>query len=100
MATGQIGAEPAVHVWDALSRETLSVIQGFHVKGVCAVSFSCSGKLLVSVGIDDAHSVAVWKWVEGAKHGILLNIETGSVGYVHPVDSVTSIQLLLTLHRA
>lgn len=52
-------------MWDALSKETLSVIQGFHTKGVCAVNFSCNGKLLVTVGIDAAHSIAVWKWAEG-----------------------------------
>ena len=54
-----------MHVWDALSKETLSVIQGFHTKGVCAAHFSCNGKLLVTVGIDAAHSIAVWKWAEG-----------------------------------
>lgn len=54
-----------MRVWDALSKETLSVIQGFHTKGVCAVHFSCNGKLLVTVGIDAAHSIAVWKWAEG-----------------------------------
>lgn len=67
VATGQIGAEPCVHVWDAMSKETLSVIQGFHTKGVCAVGFSCNGKLLVTVGIDAGHSIAVWKWAEGSK---------------------------------
>ena len=41
------------------------MIQGFHTKGVCAVNFSCNGKLLVTVGIDAAHSIAVWKWAEG-----------------------------------
>ena len=65
VATGQIGTEPCVHVWDAVSKDTSSVIQGFHTKGVCAVNFSCNGKLLVTVGIDAAHSIAVWKWVEG-----------------------------------
>ncbi|PFX18604.1 Echinoderm microtubule-associated protein-like 6 [Stylophora pistillata] len=67
VATGQIGTEPCVHVWDAMSKETLSVIHGFHTKGVCAVNFSCNGKLLVTVGIDAAHSIAVWKWAEGHK---------------------------------
>ena len=51
-----------------MSKETLSVIQGFHTKGVCAVDFSCNGKLLVTVGIDAAHSIAVWKWAEGGLH--------------------------------
>ncbi|XP_064621338.1 echinoderm microtubule-associated protein-like 6 [Lineus longissimus] len=67
IATGQIGKTPAVNIWDATSKQTLSIVQGFHTKGVCAVNFSCSGKLLLTVGIDDDNSVAVWRWQEGAK---------------------------------
>ena len=62
---GQIGASPSIHVWDASTMKTLSVLRGFHVKGVCSLNFSVSGKLLLSVGLDDQHSVAVWRWQEG-----------------------------------
>ncbi len=65
VATGQIGAQPEVNIWDASSKQTLSVIKGFHTRGVCAVNFSCSGKLLLTVGLDDEHSIAVWRWQEG-----------------------------------
>ncbi|XP_077993248.1 echinoderm microtubule-associated protein-like 6 [Glandiceps talaboti] len=67
IATGQIGAAPAVNVWDASTKQTLSIIKGFHTKGVCAVHFSATGKLLLTVGIDDDHSVAVWRWQDGTK---------------------------------
>ena len=40
-------------------------MQGFHTKGVCSVNFSSSGRYLVSVGIDDQHSIAVHKWADG-----------------------------------
>ncbi len=40
-------------------------IQGLHTRGVCAVNFSCTGKLLLTVGLDDEHTVAVWRWQEG-----------------------------------
>lgn len=40
-------------------------VQGFHKKGVCSVDFSCSGKLLLTVDIDNQHCVAVWRWQEG-----------------------------------
>ncbi len=33
--------------------------------GVCSLSFSTSGKLLLSVGVDAPHTVAVWRWEEG-----------------------------------
>ena len=40
VATGQIGRDPAVHVWDTTSLETLSILKGEHSRGVCAVNFS------------------------------------------------------------
>ncbi|XP_074647902.1 echinoderm microtubule-associated protein-like 6 [Tubulanus polymorphus] len=67
VASGQIGADPAVFLWDASTRQTLSIIQGFHKKGVCSVDFSCTGKLLLTVGIDENHSIAVWRWQDGSK---------------------------------
>eukprot|EP00111_Clytia_hemisphaerica_P009365 TCONS_00027488-protein len=65
VATGQIGTNPTIHVWQTTNKQTLSIIQGFHKKGVCSVNFSSSGRYLVSVGIDDEHSIAVYKWADG-----------------------------------
>eukprot|EP00794_Sanderia_malayensis_P020047 gene20047-22014_t len=67
VATGQIGNIPTVHVWNGSTMETLSIIEGFHAKGVCAVNFSSSGRYLVTAGLDDDHSLAVWRWAEGGK---------------------------------
>lgn len=33
--------------------------------GVCSVDFSCNGKLLLAVGLDERHSITVWRWAEG-----------------------------------
>lgn len=33
--------------------------------GVCSLSFSTSGKLLLSVGVDAPYTIAVWRWEEG-----------------------------------
>ena len=65
VATGQIGAQAEVHVWDVATKKTLSVMKGLHSYGVCAVDFSCSGKFLLSVGLEEDHCVAVWRWQEG-----------------------------------
>lgn len=65
IATGQIGNVPCVHVWDAATKETLSILQGGHSKGVCSVTFSCTGKNLVTVGLEDEHNLIVWRWQDG-----------------------------------
>ncbi|XP_055878559.1 echinoderm microtubule-associated protein-like 6 isoform X2 [Biomphalaria glabrata] len=67
IATGQIGTKPTIHIWDSVTKETLSIIQGGHSKGVCSLDFSCTGKNLVSVGLEDEHNIIVWRWQDGAK---------------------------------
>uniref|UniRef100_A0A8C7YJ93 EMAP like 5 n=1 Tax=Oryzias sinensis TaxID=183150 RepID=A0A8C7YJ93_9TELE len=71
VATGQVvffcSTSPAIHVWDAMTKQTLSVLRCFHSSGVCSVSFSATGKLLLSVGLDPEHTITIWKWQEGAK---------------------------------
>lgn len=71
VATGQIGQTPAVNIWNAATKETLSIIRGFHTKGVCSVNFSGSGRYLLTVGIDNNHSLAVWRWQEGKSFPII-----------------------------
>ncbi|KAM3930547.1 echinoderm microtubule-associated protein-like 6 isoform 4-T4 [Leptodactylus fuscus] len=74
VATGQIGeiaeysgATPSIHIWDAMSKQTLSILRCFHAKGVGYINFSATGKLLLSVGVDPEHTITVWRWQEGAK---------------------------------
>nr|XP_015205768.1 PREDICTED: echinoderm microtubule-associated protein-like 5 isoform X3 [Lepisosteus oculatus] len=74
VATGQVGdsadmsaTSPSIHVWDAMNKQTLSVLRCFHTRGVCSVSFSATGKLLLSAGLDPEHTVTIWKWQEGAR---------------------------------
>ncbi|KAG7218511.1 hypothetical protein INR49_020333 [Caranx melampygus] len=78
IATGQIGTEsgqrskvigstPSVHVWDAMSKQTLSILRCPHTKGVSYVNFSATGKLLLSVGVEPEHTITVWRWQEGSR---------------------------------
>ncbi|XP_040207585.1 echinoderm microtubule-associated protein-like 6 isoform X1 [Rana temporaria] len=74
VATGQIGeiaehsgATPSIHIWDAMNKQTLSILRCFHAKGVGFINFSATGKLLLSVGVDPEHTITVWRWHEGAK---------------------------------
>ncbi|XP_055018852.1 echinoderm microtubule-associated protein-like 6 [Boleophthalmus pectinirostris] len=66
-ATGQVGRDPAIHVWDIQTLKCLSLLKGHHQRGVCALDFSAEGKSLVSVGLDDGHSVVIWDWKRGEK---------------------------------
>lgn len=67
IATGQVGRDPATHVWDPSSLETLSILKGAHERGVAAVAFSGDGKRLATVGLDNDHSIVVWAWRKGEK---------------------------------
>ncbi|XP_028844275.1 echinoderm microtubule-associated protein-like 6 isoform X1 [Denticeps clupeoides] len=74
IATGQIGdvteqpgTTPCIHVWDAMSKQTLSILRCSHAKGISYVNFSATGKLLLSVGVDPDHTITVWRWQEGTK---------------------------------
>ena len=40
VATGQVGRDPPIHVWNAATMEPLSVLKGEHFRGICALDFS------------------------------------------------------------
>lgn len=61
VATGERGKKPVVRLWDAHSGELRCELKGFHSRGVVSLAFSADMKLLVSVGDDDDHSVALWE---------------------------------------
>uniref|UniRef100_A0A673H1Y5 Echinoderm microtubule-associated protein-like 6 n=1 Tax=Sinocyclocheilus rhinocerous TaxID=307959 RepID=A0A673H1Y5_9TELE len=67
VATGQVGRDPAIHVWDTQTLKCLSLLKGQHQRGVCALEFTADGKSLVSVGIDEDHSLVIWDWKKGEK---------------------------------
>uniref|UniRef100_A0A8C2DMR9 EMAP like 6 n=1 Tax=Cyprinus carpio TaxID=7962 RepID=A0A8C2DMR9_CYPCA len=40
VATGQVGRDPAIHVWDIQTLKCLSLLKGQHQRGVCALEFT------------------------------------------------------------
>eukprot|EP00727_Mastigamoeba_balamuthi_P005313 m51a1_g14780 hypothetical protein (1397) ;mRNA; r:446353-450955 len=65
VATGQVGKDPAIIVWDSASMRQLKVLKGVHERAVTSIGFSPDGKKLVSVGMDDYHTIVVWDWEAG-----------------------------------
>ena len=69
VATGQIGKNPAIHVWDPSVKQgahkeipTIATLSGFHRRGVSLLAFNSRGDRLASVGLDDDHSIAIYDW--------------------------------------
>lgn len=65
VATGQIGKAPYIAIWDSETMETVAILKDFHERGISALGFSNDGKQLVSVGLDDSHTIALWEWEKG-----------------------------------
>eukprot|EP00163_Fabomonas_tropica_P029151 TRINITY_DN615_c0_g1_i1.p1 TRINITY_DN615_c0_g1~~TRINITY_DN615_c0_g1_i1.p1 ORF type:complete len:1806 (-),score=610.31 TRINITY_DN615_c0_g1_i1:143-5560(-) len=65
IATGQVGRDPEICIWDSKTLKVLSKLKGKHARGVTALAFSPSGKMLASVGADDQNTVVLWKWQKG-----------------------------------
>jgi microtubule-associated protein-like 6 len=71
-ATGQMGKDPKIVVWDSKDCEALCTLSGYHQRGVPALAFAgAASTRIISIGNDDDHSVALWEtksgdWTDGA----------------------------------
>ncbi|GMH46698.1 hypothetical protein TrVE_jg371 [Triparma verrucosa] len=65
VASGEIGAEPTINIFDAKTMQTVVSVKGFHKRGVHLLAFSKDGDNLFSVGLDDDHSIAVYSTKDG-----------------------------------
>ena len=68
-ASGQMAAKGKskmidIFVWDIESKEVLANLKGFHIRAIKLVRFSPSGKYLLTFGLDDDHSLAVYDWAQ------------------------------------
>eukprot|EP00943_MAST-04B_sp_MAST-4B-sp1_P004168 g4168.t1 len=68
-ATGQLGMNPRIIVWDITSLEVHSIIgsgyhhSGFFQRAVAAIAFlGDSSSYICGIGCDDHHALGVWKW--------------------------------------
>jgi microtubule-associated protein-like 6 len=59
-ATGEVGRRPSIFVWEPNSMTQLHKFASPVEKGIAALSFSPSGQLLLAVGMDDDHTLALY----------------------------------------
>ena len=48
VATAQIGKDPYICVWDSVTMETVSILQGGHQRGIATICFSGDGEVCAS----------------------------------------------------
>ena len=61
VATGEAThLNPAIHIWDATTMETLVILKTSHKGGILHVTFSNDGSLLASIGMDKTFSLQVF----------------------------------------
>ncbi|XP_047459469.1 echinoderm microtubule-associated protein-like 6 [Mugil cephalus] len=65
VATGQVGKDPFVCVWDSFSVQTVALLRDGHTHGVACLAFSSDGQRLASVGLDAKNTVCIWEWRRG-----------------------------------
>lgn len=62
VASGERGRVPKVLVWDLATCQTICSIRGFHERGISQISFSTSGNELITVGMDEYNTIAMYNW--------------------------------------
>ncbi|CAF1349306.1 unnamed protein product, partial [Didymodactylos carnosus] len=64
IATGQIGKNAQICVWNTSAMKLESLLQG-HKDGVGALNFHPDGEKIASVGIDSDNVIKIWNWRKG-----------------------------------
>ncbi|KAK7066468.1 Echinoderm microtubule-associated protein-like 5, partial [Halocaridina rubra] len=67
VATGQLGKDATVHVWDALEQKIMALLKNGHTRGVSSVAFCSDGEKVATLGLDDYHTLVLWHWKKGYK---------------------------------
>jgi WD40 repeat protein len=64
-ATGQVGPEPLICVWDTETMKVLAKIKGRLSLGIKNICFSKDDEYIAASGMDANHSIAIFKWRTG-----------------------------------
>lgn len=65
VASSSISTTPEIRLWDPNTCRTFAVFKSVHQHGITCMDFSYDNRLLVSIGLDTNHSIAVWSSPSG-----------------------------------
>ena len=65
VATGQMGKNAQICVWNTQEGTKMESLLHGHTDGVGALNFSDDGEKLASVGIDAGNTIKIWNWARG-----------------------------------
>jgi microtubule-associated protein-like 6 len=66
-ATGEVGKNPSIIVWDSKDIQVLCKLEGAHLNGVSFLAFNSKGNILASIGLDETSSLCIHDWMKGIK---------------------------------
>lgn len=49
VATGQVGKEPYICVWDSYTTQTVSILKDVHTHGIACLAFDLEGQVCLSL---------------------------------------------------
>lgn len=98
-ATGELGFNPEVHIWDARTATKLSTVKDIHRHGVISVSFSPSGYTLATLGQDRMHSVVVLRsctkrWINDVFVEASVNVSVAKMYWVLHVEDSSQFPII------
>lgn len=68
VATGQLGANPYVCIWNTATMEQVVRLSlGEGARSITALAFSPDGGTLATVTTDNAHTITLWDWRRGSE---------------------------------
>jgi lipoxygenase homology domain-containing protein 1 len=66
VATGQLGENPRICVWNYDTKEIMMHTTEPLIKGIKNIAFSPDGRMLCASAMDEKHCIAVWDWTTSA----------------------------------
>ena len=78
VATGELGANPVIYIWDINTCQKILKLTGKLKKGIRSLAFSPNGDLLAAVAMDNFHQVAIYD----THKGTLIGLEKGDTAII------------------